>query len=125
MRALLAAAVTVAAACTPAEITAYLAVTEPARTVAETRGLDAGGLARLRWCESRGDYQAVSRTGTYRGAYQFSRATWNVVAARHYPWLVGVDPIAAEWWWQDAMAQALWQMPGGGRSHWPVCGNRV
>jgi CBS-domain-containing membrane protein len=37
-------------------------------------------LARLRACESHGNYGAVNRSGTYRGAYQFSRRTWNNVA---------------------------------------------
>ncbi|MFN7150862.1 MAG: transglycosylase family protein, partial [Microthrixaceae bacterium] len=54
-----------------------------------------GGWAALRRCESGGNYGAVSSSGTYRGAYQFSRSTWNSVASRSYPHLVGVDPAAA------------------------------
>ena len=113
----------ISTACTPAEIEAFLTVTEPARTAAAARGLDAAGMERLRWCESRGDYTITSRTGTYRGAYQFHQRTWNAVAARHYPWLVGRDPASVEWWWQDAMAQALWSEAG--RQPWPTCGRRV
>ena len=31
----------------------------------------------LRFCEATGDYTAVNPTGKYRGAYQFSRQTWD------------------------------------------------
>ncbi|MED5220842.1 MAG: hypothetical protein VYD11_04325, partial [Actinomycetota bacterium] len=31
----------------------------------------------LRFCEATGDYKAVNPTGKYRGAYQFSRQTWD------------------------------------------------
>jgi hypothetical protein len=105
-------------ACSPQEVALFSHVTEPTRAA-----LSDAQLERLRQCESGGDYGAVSRSGTYRGAYQFSRATWDGVAARHYPWLVGVDPITAEWYWQDAMTRALWSEAG--RSPWPHCGRRV
>lgn len=81
------------------------------------------GLARLRQCESGGNYRAVSSTGAYRGAYQFSRTTWNGVAAKHYPHLRGVDPVHASPYDQDRMARALWAMSG--RTPWPICGKRV
>ena len=81
------------------------------------------GLSRLRACESGGNYNAVSSTGKYRGAYQFSRTTWNSVARAHYPHLNGVDPAQAWPWEQDAMARALWHMSG--RGQWPHCGKRV
>jgi hypothetical protein len=81
------------------------------------------GLARLRQCESGGNYRAVNPTGTYRGAYQFSRTTWNGVARTHYPRLNGVDPAAAAPADQDRMARALWAT--GGRRHWPHCGLKV
>jgi hypothetical protein len=80
-------------------------------------------LARLRHCESNGNYGAVGGGGTYRGAYQFSRSTWNSTAARHFPWLAGIDPVAASPAEQDAMTRALWSTSG--RSPWPVCGQRV
>jgi len=105
-------------ACTTEQILFYNTVTQPTAHV-----LNAEQLHRLRWCESRGDYQAVSRTGKYRGAYQFSRSTWDSVASRHFPWLVGVDPIVAEFYWQDAMTRALWSERG--RQPWPVCGLKV
>jgi hypothetical protein len=80
-------------------------------------------LARLRQCESSGNYSIVSASGSYRGAYQFHRRTWNDVASRHYPYLVGVDPATAMPHDQDRMARALWAEAG--RSPWPHCGRRV
>jgi hypothetical protein len=80
-------------------------------------------LARLRECESGGDYAAVSRSGAYRGAYQFSQGTWDAVAAEFAPWLVGVDPATALPHEQDNMAQALFAQSG--RSPWPSCGKRL
>jgi hypothetical protein len=80
-------------------------------------------LAKLRWCESGGNYAAVGGRGAFRGAYQFTISTWNATAARHFPWLVGVDPIWASPEEQDAMARALWST--NGPRPWPVCGYRV
>jgi hypothetical protein len=82
-----------------------------------------GGWAALRRCESGGDYGAVSSSGTYRGAYQFSRSTWNSVASSSYPHLVGVDPAAASAADQDAMAMALYRSSGS--SPWPHCGRHL
>lgn len=81
------------------------------------------GLYRLRKCESGDNYGAVNRSGTYRGAYQFSRSTWNNTARAHYPELQGVDPASAAPWDQDRMARALWAT--GGPRNWPVCSRRV
>lgn len=67
-----------------------------------------------------GGYAAVSPGGTYRGAYQFLRSTWDSVA-RHAGWhmLVGVDPAGAQVPHQDMMAWHLYQWQGsapwGGR----------
>jgi resuscitation-promoting factor RpfA len=63
--------------------------------------------------ESGGNYAAVNPSGKYRGAYQFSRSTWDATA-RHagWTWLVGVDPAAAAPWDQDAMALHLYQWQG-------------
>ena len=80
-------------------------------------------LARLRNCESHGNYAAVSRSGRYRGAYQFSRTTWDATARSLLPEYVGVDPAVAAPYIQDAMARALWSDTG-----WvscPVCGRRA
>jgi len=74
----------------------------------------------LRFCEATGNYEAVSPTGKYRGAYQFSRQTWDWIAGIHYDHLVGVDPAAAAPRDQDRMAQALYDLRG--RGQWPVCG---
>ncbi len=79
--------------------------------------------AELRACESGGDYSIVSASGRYRGAYQFNRSTWDVVAGRHAPELVGVDPAAAAPADQDAMARALFADRGA--SPWPHCGRHL
>lgn len=105
-------------ACTPEEIAQYFESTAPTRDV-----LSQDELLRLRMCESTDNYQAVSRSGTYRGAYQFDQPTWDGVADRHFPWLVGIDPVDVEPWWQDAMTRALWSERG--RQPWPVCGQKV
>ncbi len=107
-----------AAACTPAEIALYLTSTAP---VADA--LSADELYRLRMCESTDDYGAVNPSGVYRGAYQFDQRTWNDVAGRHFPWLVGRDPATVEPWWQDAMARALYSERGA--QPWPVCGKKI
>jgi hypothetical protein len=104
--------------CTPEEIQAYFDLTEQHHDV-----LSGEQLKVLRDCESGDDYTAVSSNGRYRGAYQFSRSTWNGVARRHYPWLDGLDPAEADTWWQDAQARALWSEQGS--SPWPHCGARV
>lgn len=58
-------------------------------------------------------YAAVSSSGTYRGAYQFSRSTWNSTAAHAgRPDLVGVDPAAASPDDQDALALDLYHWQG-------------
>ena len=111
-------AIALTTACTPAEIAKYLESTEPTRDA-----LSAEQLSRLRECESTDNYRAVSRSGLYRGAYQFDRNTWDSVAERHFEWLVDRDPVEVEPWWQDAMARALWSERG--RQPWPVCGKRV
>ena len=79
--------------------------------------------AALRECESGGDYTITNRSGKYRGAYQFDRSTWNSVAGRHDPPLVGVDPAAASPADQDAMAMALY-IERGARP-WPHCGRHL
>lgn len=110
--------------CTPEQQAAYLAhvqeITERSRT---DRAPSDEVLERLRECESHGDYSVVSASGTYRGAYQFSRRTWNNVARSFLPSYVGYDPAAAPPFVQDAMARALWSSTGP-RS-WPVCGYRA
>ena len=108
----------ITSACTPEELFLHLVVTEDVNDV-----LSAEELHRLRVCESTDNYEAVSSRGTYRGAYQFDRTTWDDVAGRHFPWLIGRDPTTVESWWQDAMARALWSERG--KQPWPICGHRV
>jgi hypothetical protein len=79
--------------------------------------------AALRDCESGGDYSIVSSGGRYRGAYQFAQTTWDNVADRHDPSLVGVDPATASPAEQDAMASALYREAGAGP--WPSCGRHL
>jgi hypothetical protein len=60
-------------------------------------------------------YQAVNPSGTYRGAYQFSRSTWNNTAMRAGRLdLVGVDPAGASIPDQDLLAFDLHQWQGAG-----------
>ncbi len=80
----------------------------------------------LRQCESSGNYRAISvrPRGAYRGAYQFSRTTWDWVAPRiGADHLVGVDPVEASPQDQDRMALALWEINGW--SPWPACSRRL
>ena len=80
----------------------------------------------LRQCESQGNYRAVSISpaGRYRGAYQFSRSTWDWVARRSgADQLVGVDPAEASAADQDRMAQALWDINGW--QPWPSCSRKL
>ncbi|MDG1410085.1 MAG: transglycosylase family protein [Acidimicrobiales bacterium] len=107
-----------ASSCTFEEIIQYLEPTQEFREV-----LSADELARLRHCESTDNYQAISPSGRFRGAYQFDQITWDDVAGRHFVWLVGVDPIDADPWWQDSMTRALWSERG--RQPWPHCGLKV
>ena len=107
----------VGTACTPRKSDLHRDTT-PTRDV-----LTDDELLRLRMCESTDNYQAVSPSGTYRGAYQFDQPTWNGVAERHFPWLVNLDPVDVNPWWQDAMTRALWSERGA--QPWPVCGKRV
>ncbi len=74
----------------------------------------------LRQCESWGDYTIVSRNGLYYGAYQFEIRTWDDVASRHAPQLVGTLPSEASPQQQDFLAQKLYDERGW--QPWPVCG---
>jgi hypothetical protein len=60
-------------------------------------------------------YAAVDPSGTYRGAYQFSRSTWNNTAMRAGRLdLVGIDPAAVGVADQDLLALDLYQWQGAG-----------
>jgi hypothetical protein len=97
-------------------------ISSPTTTVTPvpTGGPTAEQWAALRNCESSGRYDAISPSGRYRGAYQFSQATWDWVASFSNPALVGVDPAAASIADQDAQAFALYDRNGAGP--WPHCG---
>jgi hypothetical protein len=63
--------------------------------------------------ESGGNYQAVSPTGLYMGAFQFAQQTWNVAAGlAGIPTLVGVPPYQASMRDQDLLAIALYNADG-------------
>ena len=79
--------------------------------------------AALRKCESGGNYQAVSGSGRYRGAYQFDQRTWDSVAATVLPDYIGVDPAAAPPSVQDTMAKTLYAQRGS--RPWPHCGSHL
>jgi hypothetical protein len=70
-------------------------------------------LAKIAACESNGDPGAISRDGTYRGKYQFTRATWAQMGGTG-------DPAKAPEATQDAMAAKLYAQQG--TAPWPVCG---
>lgn len=70
-------------------------------------------LARIRRCESRGNYSVVSASGRFRGAYQFDVTTWRGVGGSG-------DPAAASPAEQDYRALLLLRMRG--TRPWPVCG---
>lgn len=67
----------------------------------------------LRFCESSHDYQAISPSGLYRGAYQFDLPTWETVGGTG-------DPVLAPAEEQDARARELYARRGP--QPWPVCG---
>jgi Transglycosylase-like domain/Putative peptidoglycan binding domain len=69
-------------------------------------------LVRIAECESGGDPTALSRTGRYRGKYQFSISTWRQMGGDG-------DPAAAPEWLQDRMALKLYREAG--TSPWPNC----
>ncbi|MGH8987586.1 MAG: transglycosylase family protein [Acidimicrobiales bacterium] len=63
--------------------------------------------------ESRGDYQAISPTGLYLGAFQFAQPTWDDAAGlAGLPTLVGVPPSQASERDQDLLAVALYNADG-------------
>jgi len=73
--------------------------------------------------ESGGDYQAVSPTGTYMGAFQFSQSTWNDAAMlAGLPTLVGVPPDEASPAEQDELAVALYAADGSAPWYDPCTG---
>ena len=102
-----------AAAAARARTAAVTAASSAAPQAPAPVGSLAEGWAKLRACESGGRYDAVSRSGAYRGAYQFDQRTWNGVGGSG-------DPAAASPAEQDKRAQILYDQRGN--SPWPHCG---
>ncbi len=71
-----------------------------------------GYLARIRACESGGDYSARSASGRFGGAYQFDRATFASVGGSG-------DPATASPAEQDRAAARLYSQRGA--QPWPNC----
>jgi hypothetical protein len=69
-------------------------------------------LRRIARCESGGNPRAVSADGTYRGKYQFTRATWRHLGGSG-------DPAKAPEWLQDRLALKLYRLRG--TAPWPSC----
>ena len=70
-------------------------------------------LERIAQCESGGNPRAISKSGRYRGKYQFDRATWK-------RWGGTGDPAAASESVQDRIAVKLYRARG--TEPWPNCG---
>ena len=70
-------------------------------------------LASIAACESHGNPRAIGGGGAYRGMYQFSFSTWQIVGGSG-------DPAAASRHEQTWRAWLLQSRHGSG--HWPVCG---
>ena len=115
----------------PTPTTGPTTTTEPPTATTEDPAIDhpiPDGTTEAQWhalrqCESTQNYRAISVSGRYRGAYQFSIRTWNWVAEMHYPDLVGVDPIDAAPSDQDKMAYKLYEINGW--DPWPTCKKRL
>lgn len=69
-------------------------------------------LDRIAACESGGNPRAISGDGTYRGKYQFSRATWRAMGGSG-------DPARASEREQDRRALTL--LRARGTAPWPSC----
>lgn len=90
-------------------------VAAPAAVPATSAKRSGGGGCSLDYIKSKesgGRYNAVSKSGKYRGAYQFDQRTWQSVGGSG-------DPAAASPAEQDSRAAAL--MAKRGTSPWSVC----
>jgi hypothetical protein len=70
-------------------------------------------LQRIAQCESGGNPRAISRSGRYRGKFQFDQATWESAGGTG-------DPAAAPESTQDRIALRLYRRRG--TAPWPNCG---
>jgi len=99
---------------------------EPPPSTGDGRPTDpptAAEWAAFRDCESSGRYDIVDPSGLYHGAYQFLPSTWDGLARRFWPELVGVLPSQAAPGDQDKMAMKLFELEG--TRPWPVCGRHL
>lgn len=95
------------------ETAAPVAAAAPVQTKAKrSTGGGGCGLDYIKSKESGGNYSAVSRSGKYRGAYQFDSRTWQSVGGSG-------DPAAASPAEQDSRAAALYAKRGS--QPWSVC----
>jgi peptidoglycan hydrolase-like protein with peptidoglycan-binding domain len=69
-------------------------------------------LKRIAQCESGGNPRAISRSGQYRGKFQFDQATWEAAGGTG-------DPAAASESTQDRVALKLYRKRG--TAPWPNC----
>lgn len=75
----------------------------------------AENFARLRECESGGNYAADSGNGYY-GAYQFSLSTWQSLGYRGYP----------HWNPPEVQDEAAWRLQHAeGWDPWPYCADHL
>ncbi len=97
----------------PATLSALGISAKPASSSLDSVSDPSAELAKIAACESGGNPTAVSPDGTYRGKYQFTRATWQSLGGTG-------DPAKAPESTQDAMAAKLLALRG--TAPWPVCG---
>jgi peptidoglycan hydrolase-like protein with peptidoglycan-binding domain len=98
----------------PATLAALgLASSAPAAVPAsDDAGASPSTLDAIAQCESGGNRSAVSADGTYRGKYQFDRATWRAMGGSG-------DPADASEAQQDRIAAKL--LAARGTAPWPSC----
>ena len=85
----------------------------PPATNGAPTAAESATLAKIRRCESGGNYSIVSASGRYRGAYQFDVSTWRSIGGSG-------DPAAASPAEQDYRALLLLRLRG--TRPWPHCG---
>jgi peptidoglycan hydrolase-like protein with peptidoglycan-binding domain len=97
---------------------AKLGLTKPTGSTLDSApsGDPATILARIAECESGGDPTAVSPSGSYRGKYQFSQATWEALGGTG-------KPDEADEATQDQFALALFNERGV--APWPSCAAKL
>jgi chromosome segregation ATPase len=107
-----------------AQSSAQVSASTPASTAGATTAPALNGFLQcVVQHESGGDYQVVSPTGQYMGAFQFSQPTWNEAARlAGRPTLIGVPPNQASPADQDELAVALYSADGGSAWYDPCTG---